>query len=287
MVRLGAFGGKIKHLSATDLAVHSSLAALEEANISGSKIDETFFGNVYHSSLDATFLARHVALKSGAPVVSPALTVNRICGSGMEAVCLGAEAIELQRANITLCGGTENMSQCPMVIDGLSARWGTALGKGLHAEDSLWAGLNDTHAGVTMGITAENLAEKYDISRELCDEFALRSQLAWASANSEGRFAAEIAPIEIKGKKGLEMVTTDEHPRSTSLEALARLRPVFKPEGRVTAGSASGISDGAASVIVASENACRENGLTPLCRIVAWSRVGCDPTCMVSTVFVV
>jgi acetyl-CoA acyltransferase 2 len=247
-----------------------------------SKIDETFFGNVIQSSLDAAYLSRHVALKAGAPTLSPALTVNRLCGSGFEAVCLGAEAIELNRANVTLCGGTENMSQAPMHIDGLTARWGAALGKGFKAEDSLWAGLTDAHAGLTMGLTAENLAERYEISRAECDEYALRSQQSWARAQAEGIFRTEIAPVQVQGKKGSETVDTDEHPRSTTIENLNKLKPVFKADGgRVTAGSASGICDGAASLIVASEAACRENNLVPLSRIVAWSRVGCDPTCMV------
>lgn len=282
----GAFGGKLKHLSATELAVHSTNAALVEANLPASKIDETFFGNVIQSSLDAAYLSRHVALKAGAPILSPALTVNRLCGSGFEAVCLGAEAIELNRANITLCGGTENMSQAPMHIDGLTARWGAALGKGFKAEDSLWAGLTDAHAGLTMGLTAENLAERYNVSRAECDEYALRSQQSWARAQAEGIFRNEIAPIQIQGKKGTETVDSDEHPRATTIENLNKLKPVFKPDGRVTAGSASGICDGAASLIVASESACKENNLVPLSRIVAWSRVGCDPSCMVrSTLF--
>jgi acetyl-CoA acyltransferase 2 len=221
-------------------------------------------------------------LKAGAPIISPALTVNRLCGSGFEAVCLGAEAIELNRANVTLCGGTENMSQAPMHIDGLTARWGATLGKGFKAEDSLWAGLTDAHAGLTMGLTAENLAERYGISRSECDEYSLRSQQSWARAQAEGIFRNEIAPVQIQGKKGSETVDTDEHPRATTIETLNKLKPVFKPDGRVTAGSASGICDGAASLIVASEAACQENNLVPLSRIVAWSRVGCDPTCMVS-----
>jgi len=186
----------------------------------------------------------------------------------------------LQRANITLCGGTENMSQAPMAIDGLTARWGAALGKGLKAEDTLWAGLTDAHAGLTMGLTAENLADRYSVTRAECDEYALRSQQTWARANADGIFRNEIAPVQVAGKKGPELVDTDEHPRSTTIENLNKLKPVFKPEGRVTAGSASGICDGAASLVVASEAACRENNLTPLSRIVAWSRVGCDPSCM-------
>jgi len=278
----GAFGGALKHLTATDLAVISSRAALKQANLSGDKIDDCYIGNVIQSSKDAAYLSRHVALKSGAPIKSPALTVNRLCGSGFEAVCLGAEAIELNRASITLVGGTENMSQAPMAIDGLTARWGAALGKGLKAEDSLWSGLTDSMIGLPMGITAENLADQYNISREDCDAFALRSQQAWAAANLAGHYTAEIEPIEVKGKKGKVLMTADEHPRpSTTIDDLNKLKPVFKPEGgRVTAGSASGICDGAASLVLASENSCEANNLTPLSRVVAWSRVGCEPTVM-------
>mmetsp|Transcript_25874 Transcript_25874/g.48569 ORF Transcript_25874/g.48569 Transcript_25874/m.48569 type:complete len:402 (+) Transcript_25874:71-1276(+) len=278
----GAFGGKLKHLSATDLAVISSKAALAEANLSGDKIDDCFMGNVIQSAKDAAYLARHVALKSGAPIKSPALTLNRLCGSGFEAVCLGAESIELDRAEVALVGGTENMSQAPMVIDGLTSRWGAALGKGMKAEDSLWAGLTDSMIGLPMGITAENLADQYDLSREDCDAFALRSQQAWAAANEAGYYKPEIVPIELKTRKGMVAMTEDEHPRpSTTIADLNKLKPVFKPDGgRVTAGSASGICDGAASLVLASDASVSANNLAPISRVVAWSRVGCEPTHM-------
>lgn len=171
------------------------------------------------------------------------------------------------------------MSQAPMAIDGLSARWGAALGKGLQAEDTLWAGLTDSYAGTPMGITAENLAVKYNISREDCDKYAMRSQEEWARANAAEVFADEIAPMSLPSRKGAaETFATDEGPRATTLENLARLKPVFKKDGCVTAGSASGITDGAASLIVASEAACTQHGLSPLARVVAWSRTGCEPS---------
>lgn len=174
------------------------------------------------------------------------------------------------------------MSQAPMVIDGITARWGAALGKGMNADDSLWSGLTDSLAGIPMGITAENLAEKYELTREECDEFALRSQQTWAAANEAGHFKDEIAPVEIKTRKGKVMMDTDEHPRpSTTIADLNKLKPVFKPDGgRVTAGSASGICDGAASLVLASENSCQANNLTPISRVVAWARVGCEPSHM-------
>lgn len=163
----GKFGGKLKAFTATDLAVHSSKAAIAAAGISPEKIDETFFGNVAVSSLDGGYLSRHVTLKSGARIATPSLTINRLCGSGFESVCLGTEAILQGRSSITLCGGSENMSQMPLVIDGLTARWGAALGAGMKAEDSLWAALTDSYANLPMGKTAEKLGKQYGITREV------------------------------------------------------------------------------------------------------------------------
>jgi len=276
----GSFGGKLKSLSAADLAVHSSIAALGHANLKAENVNETFVGNVIHSSIDAGYISRHVALRSECPVQTPALTINRLCGSGFEVACLGAESILLGKASVTLCSGTENMSQSPMVIDGISARWGVGLGKGLQAQDSLWAALTDSYCKTPMGITAENLADKYDITREQCDEYSLRSQQLWHTANSSGIFSNEIIPISIKGKKGIESVATDEHPRNTSLADLGKLKPVFKEGGRVTAGIASGVSDGAASLVLADEAACKSKNLKPLARMVAWHRVGCEASIM-------
>lgn len=279
----GAFGGKLKALTATDLATHSTNAALKQAGISGDKVDDTYMGNVIQSALDAAYLARHVALRAGTPVSKPAMTINRLCGSGFETVCLGAESILLGRNEITACGGTENMSACPMVLDGLTSRWmPPPLGKGLVASDALWAGLTDSLAKMPMGMTAEKLGEKYGITRDQCDEFALRSQNLYQKAAEAGVFRAEIEPMTVKGKKGPETVSADEHPRlNTVLADLQKLKPVFKPEGGlVTAGSASGISDGAATLIVASEDSLKKHNLKPLSRVVAWSRVGCDPTMM-------
>lgn len=276
----GTFGGKLKSVKAVDLAVHSSLAALHQAKILGSTIEETFVGGAVHSAIDISYLSRHVALKSGAPICTPALTINRLCGSGFEVACLGAESILLGKSAVTLCSGSENMSQSSMIIDGLSARYGVTLGKGLQAEDSLWAALTDSYCKTAMGMTAENLATKYNISRESCDEFSLRSQQLWMEANKSLIFDTEIAPIEVKGKKGSEIMTTDEHPRQTTIESLQKLKPVFKENGVVTAGTASGISDGAASMIVASETACKTHNMKPLSRMVAWKRVGCDPSIM-------
>jgi acetyl-CoA acyltransferase 2 len=209
------------------------------------------------------------------------MTINRLCGSGFEAVCLAAEAIELKRGHVMLAGGTENMSQCPMAIDGLSARFGTALGKGLKAEDSLWNSLTDAYGGTSMGVTAENLADQYAITRMECDEYAFRSQQLYAQARDSGVYEREIAPVTVPSRRGVEVVVADEHPRDTTLEKLQKLKPVFRPDGgRVTAASASGICDGSASLVVASAVACTEHNLVPLVRLVSWARTGCEPSIM-------
>ncbi|CAM9349772.1 unnamed protein product, partial [Hapterophycus canaliculatus] len=276
----GSFGGSLSRLSATELAVASSKAALASGGVDPALVDATFVGNVIQSSPDACYLSRHVALKVGARVETPALTVNRLCGSGFETVIQGADAIQLGKASVALCAGAENMSSAPLVVSGNDARWGVALGSGLKMEDSLWAGLTDSHAGLPMGMTAENLADKYGITREECDEYAMSSQKLWSSGHANGAFAEEMAPIEVKTKKGPKMVDTDEHPRPVSEEKMAALRPVFKKDGVVTAANASGICDGAGSLLLAGELAVEQNKLTPLARIVATHVVGCDPAIM-------
>src|SRR5210317_236297 len=163
----GAFGGSLKKLTATELAHHATQAAISSANLDPSTIDAVYFGNVIQSSSDAAYLARHVGLKCGVPVSAPALTINRLCGSGFETVIQGAKSIKLNEAKIVICGGSENMSMAPLQVDGTDARFGVSLGAGLKLRDSLWDGLTDQHAGIPMGITAENLAEKYNISRQV------------------------------------------------------------------------------------------------------------------------
>lgn len=268
--------------SSTDLATHSSKAAIAHAGINPDKIDETFFGNVIQSSLDACYLARHVALRAETPISNPSMTINRLCGSGFETVIMGAESIMLGRANAVLAGGAENMSAAPMVLDGVTSRFSPPpLGKGLQAHDSLWAGLTDSLYKTPMGITAEKLGEKYGITREECDQFALRSQNLYQEALEQDRFASEIEPMEVKAKKGKMVVKDDEGPRlNCKIEHLTKLKSVFKEDGLVTAGSASGITDGAASLVIASEEACKEQHLQPLARVVGWARTGCDPSIM-------
>jgi acetyl-CoA acyltransferase 2 len=278
----GAFGGSLKDLTATELGVVATKAALGQApQLDPSVVDEIYFGNVIQSSREAAYLARHVGLQSGFPIRQSALTLNRLCGSGFETVIQASKSIQLGQAHVVVAGGTENMSNAPLVVYGNMARWGVALGKGWQAGDALWDGLTDVYAGTPMGVTAENLAQKYGISRAECDEYAIRSQQLWAEAKKKGIFDAEIAPVTVKGKKGEMVVDTDEHPRPQStLEGLAKLKPVFAKDGTVTAANASGICDGAGSVIVVSEEALKEYNLTPLCRLAGYAVAGCDPKIM-------
>mmetsp|Transcript_20132 Transcript_20132/g.50093 ORF Transcript_20132/g.50093 Transcript_20132/m.50093 type:complete len:401 (-) Transcript_20132:2040-3242(-) len=280
----GAFGGSLKHLSATDLGTHATKAALESIDLDPNLVDSVYFGNVIQAGADAAYLARHVGLKSGVPIASPALTLNRLCGSGFESVILGAQSIMLGESDIVVCGGAENMSDAPLCAAGNDARWGVKLGAGLSFRDSLWDGLTDAYTKTPMGVTAENLAKKYNITREECDAHAVRSQQGWAAANEQGLFDLEIAPVEVPGKKRgtTRIMDADEHPRpEATLESLGKLPPVFDREtGVVTAANASGINDGAGSIIVASEKAVKEHNLTPLCRLSGYGVVGCDPTIM-------
>jgi acetyl-CoA acyltransferase 2 len=275
----GAFGGSFKDLSAIDLQVVAAKAALEAGGVDPSAVDHVVVGNVAQTSADAIYMARHVGLRSGVPIPAPALTVNRLCGSGFQAVINGAQEILLGDAEIVLTGGTESMSQAPHAARGL--RWGARLGLSPALEDTLWSSLTDSYAGCAMGITAENLAEQYKITREQADEYALRSQQAWAAAKDAGRFDAEIAPVTVEGRRGAVTVDTDEHPRrETSLESLAKLRPSFSKSGVITAGNASGICDGAGAIILASEEAVKRHGLQPLARLVQWHVAGVEPKVM-------
>jgi acetyl-CoA acetyltransferase family protein len=231
------------------------------------------------TSADAIYCARHVGLKAGLPIETPALTVNRLCGSGFQAVVNGAEQILLGEAEAVLVAGTENMSQAPFVLRG--AREGWAFGKAPPVEDSLWSALTDSYGNTPMAVTAENLAQKYGITRAQCDEYALASQQRWAAANEAGRFKAEIAPLELQTKKGAVSFAVDEHPRPQStIEGLAKLSPVFKKDGVVTAGNASGICDGAAALVLASEDYAKKKGMKALARIVQWGVAGVEPSIM-------
>ncbi len=277
----GTFGGSLKGFTATDLGVFSSKAAIEAAGITADQVDHTFFGNALQTSADAIYLSRHVALRSGVPEEKPAVTVNRLCGSGFEAIVQGAKEILLGGADVTLCGGTESMSQAPHVLRG--ARWGNLrLGPAGGAfEDLLWESLRDTNCDLTMAQTAEELAGRYEVTREEADKVAFNSQQRAKAAWDEGRFEAEIVPVTIKSRKGETEFAYDEHIRpDTTMEGLGALRPYFKEDGLVTAGNASGIGDGSASAVVASADWAEQNGVEPLGRIVSWGFVGVEPRVM-------
>ena len=270
--------GVLKDFSAIDLGAIASKAALERSGAAPGWIDHVVFGNVQQSSVDAHYGARHVGLKAGLPIEVPALTVNRLCGSGIQALVNGAQQIQLDEAGFVLAGGMESMSQVPHVIRG--ARSGFKLGQG-KLEDWLWEGLNDPYAGCSMAITAENCAAKYGITREESDRYALRSQQLAHQAWSSGVMKEEVTPVEIKSKKGVTLVEQDDHLRpETTMEILAKLPAVFKKDGVVTAGNASGIVDGAAALVIAGEDAVKARSLKPLGRIVSWATVGVDPTLM-------
>ena len=270
--------GALRDFSAIDLGAVASKAALERTGTKPEWVDHVVFGNVQQSSVDAHYGARHVGLKAGLPQEVPALTVNRLCGSGIQAVLSGAQHIQLDEAGVVLAGGMENMSQVPHIIRGL--RGGLKLGQG-KLEDWLWEGLNDQYAGCSMAITAENCAVKYGITREASDAYALRSQQLAHKAWTSGIMKEEVTPVEIKTRKGVTLVEQDDHMRpETTMEILAKLPTVFKKDGVVTAGNASGIVDGAAALVIAGAGAVKDKGLRPLGRVVSWATVGVDPALM-------
>ncbi|XP_026522123.1 3-ketoacyl-CoA thiolase, mitochondrial [Notechis scutatus] len=275
----GAYGGLLKDFTATDLAEIAARSALSAGKISPEIIDSVIVGNVMQSSRDAAYLARHVGLRVGVPIPTPALTINRLCGSGFQSIVNGCQEISLNDSEVVLCGGTESMSQTPFAVRNI--RFGTKLGADLQLEDVLWSGLTDAHIQTPMGVTAENLAAKYNITREECDRYAFRTQQRWKAAHEAGHFKAEMAPVEVKVKKSKQSLERDEHPRpETTLEQLGKLPTVFKKDGTVTAGNASGVSDGAGAVILASEDAVKKHNLSPLARIVSYHATGCDPNIM-------
>lgn len=284
----GTFLGALGPVSATDLAVQAGRAALEQAGVGPADIDHVIMGNVMQTSPDAIYCARHVGLKLGVPVPVPAVTVNRLCGSGFEALVQAGHLLRLGEALMVLAGGTENMTQTPHTIRG--AREGFKLG-GTPMNDYLQECLFDTMAGCAMAITAENLAEKYGISREQADEYGFRSQSAWLEAWQGGRYAEELTPVVIADKKGETRVEVDEHPQLSPLrpakirerfgrEAMAGLKPVFKKDGTVTAANASGINDGAAVMVMTTAGEASRRGLKPLGRLLASAAVGVEPSLM-------
>ena len=277
----GSFGGSLKDLSATDLGAIASAEALVRAGVPAADVDHVVFGNVLQTSADAPYLARHVGLRIGLPIETPAVTVNRLCGSGFEAVAQGAQQILLGESEVVLAGGTESMSQAPHVVRG--ARWGLRLGPPPPLEDGLWEALRDAQCGLSMAETAENLGQQYRIGREAVDCFAALSQARAREAWARGDYADEVVPIPLKDRKTREPRpwAADEHMRpDTTPEALAKLQPYFRKDGVVTAGNASGISDGAGALVLASRRYAEAHGLSPLGRAVAWAAAGVDPSIM-------
>ncbi|MCG0278620.1 MAG: acetyl-CoA C-acetyltransferase [Thermanaeromonas sp.] len=276
---IGTFGGTLKDIPASELGAIVVKEALQRAGIEAGQVDEVILGNVLQAGQGQN-PARQAAIKAGIPVEVPAMTINMVCGSGLRAVNLAAGMIASGEADIIVAGGIENMSQAPYALPG--ARWGMRMGDGqvvdIMIKDGLWDVFNDYH----MGITAENLAQKYNISREEQDMFALESQKRAEKAIKEGRFREEIVPVRVPQKKGEPIeFAQDEHPRfGTTLEALAKLRPAFKKDGTVTAGNASGINDGAAGLVLTSSWKAESLGLKPLAVVRSWAAAGVDPSIM-------
>ena len=276
---VGTFGGMFANTSAVELGIQSLKGALADSGVAPASVDEVIVGNILSAGLGQN-VARQIAVGAGIPFETSSYTVNKLCGSGLKSVALGAGAIMLGEAEIVAAGGTESMSQAPYALP--TARYGAGIGHtqllDLVIHDALWDKFNDYH----MGVTAENLADAYGISREEMDLFAVESQRKAEAAITAGRFKEEIVPIEIpRNRQAPLLADTDEHPRfGTTVEALARLKPAFRPDGRVTAGNSSGINDGAAFVVLAGEEKARRLGLAPIAYIRSWATVGVDPAIM-------
>jgi acetyl-CoA acyltransferase 2 len=275
----GKFGGALKNFTAPALGAVAAKGAMDSIKLRPELVDSVVWGNVQQSTTDCAYMARHVGLKAGVPIDKPMLTVNRLCGSGFQSIVNGAHEIMLGESEIVLTGGAESMSMSPMALYG--TRWGHPLGQDLVQIDTLWQGLTDLHIKTPMSITAENLAEKLNVKKDQADKWAAISQERWAKAQAAGIFKNEIVPVMVKGKKGEVAFDVDEHPRPDSTyEKLAALKPLFKKDGTVSGGNASGICDGAGAVILASESAVKKHGLKPLARVVSWAAVGVPPEIM-------
>jgi acetyl-CoA acyltransferase 2 len=275
---LARYTGVFNNTSAIELGAAASKEAIRRSGADPAEFDHVIFGNVMQTSADALYGARHVGLKAGLPIETPAVTVNRLCGSGMESITQAAQRVLLGEARLILAGGMENMSQCPHVVRG--ARTGFRMGEGA-LEDSLTSGLFDTYCGFSMSDTAENLAAEQGITREAADEYALRSQQAAEAAAKSGKMKEEIVPVEVKKGKKTTVVCEDDHRRpETSLETLRSLPPAFRKDGIVTAGNASGIVDGAAAVVVTHAKTAQERGWKPLGRLVSYATAGVPPRIM-------
>lgn len=275
---IGSFGGALASLSAVDLGVVAAKAALERGRVKPEMVDEVLIGNVLQAGLGQN-VARQIAVGAGLPYEVPAISINKLCGSGLRTVSMAAQFIKLGDAKVVLTGGTESMSNAPYVMN--KARWGAKMGH-ISAEDTMIKdGLTDAFNDYHMGITAENIADQWSISRDQQDAFALHSQMKAASAIAAGKFKDEIVPVTVKSRRKEIIVDTDEYPRiDATLESLQKLRPAFKKDGTVTAGNASGINDGAAMIVLADKAYAIENGLNILAEVKSYGSAALDPSIM-------
>ena len=275
---VGSFGGQFKNVSAVDLGVVAAREAIERAGIKPEDIDEIYIGNILSAGLGQN-VARQIAVKADIPVEKPAMSINILCGSGLRSVTMGAQLIQSGDADIILCGGAENMTQAPYLNQ--TQRFGSKMGDIKMVDHMIKDGLTDAFNDYHMGITAENLAEKYKLSREDQDAFAVKSQNKAEKAQAEGKFVEEIVPVVIKDRKGEKTISEDEYiRRGATIEGLGKLRPAFKKDGTVTAGNASGINDGASMLVIMSEEKAKELGIKPLAKIISHGTAGVDPSIM-------
>ncbi|WGW04715.1 acetyl-CoA C-acyltransferase family protein [Tropicibacter oceani] len=274
---IGTFGGSLAGTPPSDLGAAAAKAALERSGVEGAQIGHVVFGNVINTEPKDMYLSRVAAMKAGVPDSVPAMNVNRLCGSGAQAIVSGAQSLMLGDAEFALVGGAENMSRSPYIVP--DQRWGAKMGD-IRTLDMMLGTLNCPFGSGHMGVTAENVSGEHDISRAAQDAFALESQTRAAKAIAEGRFADQITPVEVRVKRDMVLFAQDEHPKATTLEALAGLRPAFKKDGSVTAGNASGINDGAAALVLATAGAAAKAGLTPRARIIGYAHAGVRPEVM-------
>ena len=275
---IGTFGGSLKDVPVTTLGKTAIAEAIGRAGIEPDQVQHVVMGNVIPTEPKDAYLARVCAVEAGVPIEAPALTLNRLCGSGAQAIISAAQMVALGECDIAVGGGAESMSRAPYMTS--AVRWGTKMGDA-KMMDALLTALHDPFENIHMGVTAENVAKKYSISRETQDQLAVTSHQRASHAQKEGRFKSQIAPVEIKTRKGIVTFEEDEHIRhDASLEDMAKLRPVFDKEGSVTAGNASGLNDGAAAVVLASQKAVDEKGLKPLAKIIGWGYAGVEPRIM-------
>ncbi|MFA1822599.1 acetyl-CoA C-acyltransferase [Virgibacillus oceani] len=274
-----SFGGSFVNKNTTELGTETAKEAMSRSKVSPEQIDQVIYGNVIHSQTNAAYVARHIGLHSGIPIETPAMVLNRLCGSGLQSIVSSAQEILLNDAEIVLAGGVENMSQAPYA--NFEQRFGGSKMGDFKFEDMLPATLHDEYTGQGMGMTAENLADKYSISREEQDEYAVLSHQRAQKATEKGSFKEEITPVEVKQRKNKVTVDTDEHIKAdSSAEKLGKLPTVFRKDGTVTAANASGINDGGASMVIAGENAVKKHQLKPMAEIISWAVAGVDPNIM-------